>query len=43
MLFDDAAVEQAESEAIVAARSAVSALIAEEDRVLAELRGALGR
>ncbi len=43
LIFADAAVEQAQRDEIVAARSAVSALIAEEDRVLAELRGALGR
>jgi hypothetical protein len=43
LLFADAAIEQAQREEIVAARSEVTALIAEEDLILAELRGALGQ
>lgn len=41
LLFADAALAQVQREEIVGARAEVSALIAEEDRVLAELRGAI--
>ncbi len=42
LMFADAALAQELRDEIVAARNEVTGLIAEEDRVLAELRGAMG-
>ncbi len=41
LLFADAALAQEQRDEIVVARTEVSSLIAEEDRILAELRGAI--
>ncbi len=41
LMFADAAIEQAQRDEIVQTRAEVTALLAEEDRLLAELRGAI--